>query len=227
MTASVDTTTAQAAPPKNRRGRWARPALSLLLPIGLAVFWEVAVRMGLSNGRLVPPPSVIFNTFLDLWRSGELQDHALATTCGASPPAFCFGVAAGTVLGALAGYSGLLHRLVDPTLQAIALDPLDRMGAPVHSLVRYFRSLQDHSDRCRRVLSGLSRRHGRCGVGRSQDRRSRSRVSPLGLRDDPSHPAARRVPGLRDLAARRVSDLAGCSWSQPSSWAPLRAWVSC
>lgn len=122
MTASVETTSAQAAPPKARLARWARPALSLLLPVGVALSWEIAVRMGLSNGRLVPPPSVIFNTFLELWQSGELQAHALATLwrVGAG---FLFGVAAGTALGALAGYSGMLHRLVDPTLQALRSIP--------------------------------------------------------------------------------------------------------
>jgi sulfonate transport system permease protein len=123
MTASVEITPAQAAASKNRSAaRWARPALSLLLPIGLAVFWEVAVRMGWSNGRLVPPPSVIFNTFVDLARTGELQAHAL-TTLWRVAAGFAFGVAAGTILGALAGYSGLLHRLVDPTLQALRSIP--------------------------------------------------------------------------------------------------------
>jgi sulfonate transport system permease protein len=123
MTASVEITPAQAAASKNRSAaRWARPALSLLLPIGLAVFWEVAVRMGWSNGRLVPPPSVIFSTFVDLARTGELQAHAL-TTLWRVAAGFAFGVAAGTILGALTGYSGLLHRLVDPTLQALRSIP--------------------------------------------------------------------------------------------------------
>ena len=30
--------------------------LGLLLPVALAVVWEMAVRFGWSNGRLVPPP---------------------------------------------------------------------------------------------------------------------------------------------------------------------------
>ncbi len=121
MTASVDNNPARVAP-KYRLGRWMRPALGLLLPLGLAVFWELAVRLGLSNGRLVPPPSVIFTTFSDLWQTGELQAHAL-TTLWRVAAGFACGVAAGTVLGALAGYSGLLHRLVDPTLQALRSIP--------------------------------------------------------------------------------------------------------
>jgi sulfonate transport system permease protein len=123
MTASIETTPAQAAAPKSRSAaRWVRPALSLLLPVGLAVVWEIAVRLGWSNGRLVPPPSVIFNTFVDLARTGELQAHAI-TTLWRVAAGFACGVAAGTALGALAGYSGLLHRLVDPTLQALRSIP--------------------------------------------------------------------------------------------------------
>ena len=123
MTASIETTPAQAAASKSRSAaRWVRPALSLLLPVGLAVVWEIAVRLGWSNGRLVPPPSVIFNTFVDLARTGELQAHAI-TTLWRVAAGFACGVAAGTALGALAGYSGLLHRLVDPTLQALRSIP--------------------------------------------------------------------------------------------------------
>src|SRR3954454_24677515 len=48
------------AAPAARWRRFARPALGLLLPVGLAVIWEVVVWLGVSNGRLVPPPSKVF-----------------------------------------------------------------------------------------------------------------------------------------------------------------------
>jgi sulfonate transport system permease protein len=121
MTA-VHQTAGEQAPSKTQLAIWARPALGLLLPVALAVLWEGAVRIGLSNGRLVPPPSVIWNTFADLAATGELARHALATlwrvACG-----FVFGVAAGTLLGAIAGYSALTHRLLDPSLQALRSIP--------------------------------------------------------------------------------------------------------
>jgi sulfonate transport system permease protein len=107
---------------KQRVARWGRPGLGLVLPLGLALFWEIAVHLGLSNGRLVPPPSVIFNTFADLARTGELQQHAAATLWRVGW-GFVFGVAGGTILGALAGYSALLYRLVDPTLQGLRAVP--------------------------------------------------------------------------------------------------------
>jgi sulfonate transport system permease protein len=96
--------------------------LGVLLPVGLAVFWEIAVRMGWSNGRLVPPPSVIYATFADLWRAGELQLHTLATLWRVAA-GFACGVIAGTIFGAIAGYSALTHRFIDPTLQGLRAVP--------------------------------------------------------------------------------------------------------
>jgi sulfonate transport system permease protein len=121
MTAIADQATAARATP-NRWARWARPALGLVLPVTLALGWEVAVRMGLSNGRLVPPPSVIYNTFADLARTGELQQHALVTLWRVLW-GFALGVAAGTIVGAIAGYSALVYRIIDPTLQGLRAVP--------------------------------------------------------------------------------------------------------
>jgi sulfonate transport system permease protein len=121
MTATTDQAVEQ--PASNARlPRVLRPALGLLLPVALAVCWEMAVRLGWSNGRLVPPPSVIWSTFADLAATGELQQHALATIWRVAW-GFVLGVFAGTVFGALAGYSALTYRLVDPTLQGLRAVP--------------------------------------------------------------------------------------------------------
>src|SRR5258706_13124149 len=122
MTAGVEQAGVPEAASRAGVARVLRPALGLLLPIGLAVFWEIAVRMGLSNGRLVPPPSVIWNTFSDLAATGELQRHALATLWRVAW-GFVFGVMAGTTFGAITGYSALTHRIIDPTLQALRSIP--------------------------------------------------------------------------------------------------------
>src|ERR1700674_1544086 len=63
----------------NRWTRLAWPALGLVLPVGLALAWEIIVRMGLSSGRLVPPPTKLFATIVELARSGELTRHIIAT----------------------------------------------------------------------------------------------------------------------------------------------------
>jgi sulfonate transport system permease protein len=108
--------------PQSLLSRLAWPTLGLVLPVTLAAGWEIAVGMGLSSGRLLPPPSVIFDTFLDLASTGELQGHTLATVTRVAA-GFFFGVVAGTIVGAIAGYSALTHRLVDPTLQGLRAIP--------------------------------------------------------------------------------------------------------
>jgi sulfonate transport system permease protein len=122
MAVTVEPAAAEQQPAGASLARWLRPALGLLLPVVLAAFWEIAVRMGWSNGRLVPPPSVIWNTFADLATSGELAQHTLATlwrvACG-----FVLGVIAGTIVGAITGYSILTFRLLDPTLQGLRAVP--------------------------------------------------------------------------------------------------------
>lgn len=105
-----------------RLSRLARPVLGLLLPIVLAIGWELAVWLGLSNGRLVPPPSKIFTTIVELAQSGELARH-VAATLGRVFAGFGLGVVAGTVLGAISGYWSLARRLLDPTVQALRAIP--------------------------------------------------------------------------------------------------------
>lgn len=97
-------------------------ALGFLLPVLAAFGWELAVRLGWSTGRLVPPPSVIWETFLQLAQGGELQRHATVTLTRVAI-GFGAGVAAGTVVGAITGYSSFLSRLLDPTLQALRAIP--------------------------------------------------------------------------------------------------------
>ena len=84
---------------------------------GRSVVW-----LGWSNGRLVPPPTKIFATIIDLARSGELSPHrgdAVARRSPASPSAS----SPAPLLGAVSGYWGLARRLLDPTLQALRAIP--------------------------------------------------------------------------------------------------------
>jgi sulfonate transport system permease protein len=102
--------------------RLSRPMLGLLLPVTAGVVWEIIVRMGFSSGRLMPPPSVVFATFVDLAKNGDLQRDTLVTL-GRVAAGFSFGVAAATIVGAAAGYSPLIRRLLDPTLQGLRAVP--------------------------------------------------------------------------------------------------------
>ena len=119
---------AEGAPARTQRAasrkwtRLARPALGLVLPVTLAAAWEFIVRMGWASGRLAPPPSVIFAEFVDLARTGDLQSNTLVTLARVAA-GFGIGVVAATILGAAAGYSPLVRRLLDPSLQALRAIP--------------------------------------------------------------------------------------------------------
>ncbi len=120
---ALERTEAMESPaPSGRLRRYARPVLGLLLPVGLAVIWELIVWRGWSNGRLVPPPTRVFATIVELARSGELTRHIVATLSRMAA-GFGLGVIAGTVLGAISGYWGLARRLLDPTVQALRAIP--------------------------------------------------------------------------------------------------------
>lgn len=106
----------------SRLDRLARPALGVVLPLALVLAWELAVAEGLSNGRLVPPPSVILSTLVTLAKSGELAQHARATITRVAI-GFGFGVAAGTLLGAITAYWQAVRLMLDPTLQALRAIP--------------------------------------------------------------------------------------------------------
>src|SRR5438045_988669 len=122
LSASEQADTIAPPAPAARQRRWARPALGLLLPAGLALAWEIIVWFGLSSGRLVPPPTRIFATIMELARSGELSRHVMATLTRVGV-GFGLGVISGTLLGAISGYWGLARRLLDPTVQALRAIP--------------------------------------------------------------------------------------------------------
>jgi sulfonate transport system permease protein len=98
MTASVQQVPVEHGRPAAYWVRILRPWLGLVLPIGLAAAWELAVR------------------------AGELVRHLVATLLRVVA-GFGVGTLAGTVLGALAGYSSLTRRLIDPTLQGLRAVP--------------------------------------------------------------------------------------------------------
>jgi sulfonate transport system permease protein len=90
----------------------------LILPVGLALTWEIAVALKWADGRLLSAPSAIFATLFTLAKSGDLVTHVTMTLQRVAL-GFGFGVVAGTCFGALSGYATPVRRLIDPTLQAL------------------------------------------------------------------------------------------------------------
>ena len=108
--------------PSGRLRRWTRPALGLLLPVGLALASEIVVRLGLSNGRLMPPPTKLFATIPELARSGELTRH-IGGERGPCCGEFGLGVIAARCSAPSLGLSGSRRPLLDPTVQALRAIP--------------------------------------------------------------------------------------------------------
>jgi sulfonate transport system permease protein len=96
--------------------------LGLVVPVTLAVLWEAGVRAGWLPGRLMPPPSRLAATAVEMVSGGELQTHVLATLWRVFW-GFAIGAAAGTLLGMLTGASAWARRLLDPSIQAIRAIP--------------------------------------------------------------------------------------------------------
>jgi sulfonate transport system permease protein len=104
--------------PENLR----RFLLGFLLPVGAAISWEIAVRSGFVQGRLLPAPSRIAATLSELAASGDLWLHTRATLLRVGA-GFALGVLAGTLFGVIAGGSTVARALLDPTLQGLRAIP--------------------------------------------------------------------------------------------------------
>ena len=113
---------AEADKSSRQRRLGSRFLLGFALPVALALGWEAAVRFGLVQGRLMPPPSRILSTLYQLAASGELIRHVAVTTARVAA-GFALGVAAATLVGAIAGASKLARDLADPTLQGLRAVP--------------------------------------------------------------------------------------------------------
>jgi len=95
--------------------RWLR---GWILPILLLIGWEVLSRIQVFPPNLLPAPSAVLQTLWDLAVSGELYDH-IGITLYRVALGFLLGSLVATVLGALTGYSPLIHDLLDPLLQSL------------------------------------------------------------------------------------------------------------
>jgi sulfonate transport system permease protein len=92
------------------------------LPVVFLALWEIAARNEWIATRYFPPPSDVAHTIWALGQSGDLWLHVWATSYRVLL-GFLFGVATGTALGSLTGYSTWARRLLDPSIQALRAIP--------------------------------------------------------------------------------------------------------
>ena len=166
--------------------------------------------------RRAPAASAIahFATLAELAATGELTTHILVTLARVAV-GFFFGVAAGTLLGALTGAVPIARRLLDPTVQALRAIP---SIAWVPLFILWFGIFEASKVILIAVGVFFPVYLGVLGailVRRPQDRRGRNvfRLSRLALVRRILLPAV--LPGYASRCAP-ASASAGCSSSPPS-----------
>jgi sulfonate transport system permease protein len=102
--------------------RLAARGAGLLLPLMLLLAWESASALGWVSRHLLPPPSALAQTLVELAGSGLLLKHILIST-GRVGAGFAIGASAGVLLGAAVALSRPLSALLDPSLQALRAIP--------------------------------------------------------------------------------------------------------
>ena len=101
--------------PSFKQWRWLQ---GWIIPIILIIVWEILSRVGVFPPNLLPAPSAILETLWQLTRSGEIFPH-IGITLYRVALGFLLGSTVATILGALTGYSPLLHGLLDPLIQSL------------------------------------------------------------------------------------------------------------
>lgn len=115
LTTPLPPAQATKAPRPGRRWQW---PLGAVLPLLLLATWEVLARIGFLPPNLLPAPTRVLATIVELARTGELWQH-LGITLWRVVLGFLLGSILATALGALTGYLLLMRRLLDPLLQGV------------------------------------------------------------------------------------------------------------
>jgi len=100
-----------------------RGLLALLLPLALLLLWQLAAEQQWVSSQLLPPPSLVLDSLLDLYSSGELASN-LGISLARVLWGFAAGSAAGLLLGVAMGLSPRVEAYLLPTFKAISLVPV-------------------------------------------------------------------------------------------------------
>lgn len=98
------------------------PIKGFILPVLILVLWELTGVLGIISETLLPRPSVIFFTFIDLIMTGDLIGHfqiSLLRALGG----FLLGGMLGLLVGLAVGFNQNIEQTLDPTLQMFRTIP--------------------------------------------------------------------------------------------------------
>ncbi len=96
--------------------------LSLALPAALLLLWQLASTYGWMPPQILPAPSLVFATLVDLLHTGEIT-ASLLVSLHRIAWGFSIGAAAGFLLGCVLGTSQRARDYLDPTVRALFAVP--------------------------------------------------------------------------------------------------------
>ena len=108
--------------PLLRGGRFVQGALPFLLPLAIALLWLAATQFRWVSDLILPPPSLVWSSAVDLVASGQLFSEV-----GVSLTRIFYGLLIGGTLGIVTGIamarSPTLEAYIGPTIRVIWLVP--------------------------------------------------------------------------------------------------------
>lgn len=103
-------------------GRAGVAVAALLLPAIILAVWALAARYELVAPQILPAPAIVWDTAIDLFRSGQLQAELLVSL-GRLAAGLACGAVAGLAIGVAMGLSPRLEAYLGPLVRAVWLVP--------------------------------------------------------------------------------------------------------
>jgi ABC-type nitrate/sulfonate/bicarbonate transport system permease component/predicted MFS family arabinose efflux permease len=100
-----------------------RAAVALLVPVGVLGLWHLASTRGWASAQILPAPSVVWQTLLDLTQNGDIPNN-LAISLGRVLKGFALGSGIGLFLGFSMGLSRNFEAYVFPIFKALSSVPM-------------------------------------------------------------------------------------------------------
>jgi sulfonate transport system permease protein len=97
-------------------------AISWIVPLVVVGLWEALARSGFLSPHVLPAPSKVLGTAIDLIAAGKLLGD-LATSLLRAATGFAIGGSIGFVLGTVVGFSRLAEAFLDRSIQMIRAIP--------------------------------------------------------------------------------------------------------
>lgn len=112
---------------KRKQTKTAITTLRIGILVVLFAGWEIAARLGAIDAFVVSSPSRMWNTFWNLYQSGDLWLH-VGTSVMETVAGFLLGTLIGTVIAVLLWWSEFLSRVLDPYLVVLNALPKTALG---------------------------------------------------------------------------------------------------